>query len=903
MPRPEIRHTAAAGPPRVVLFRHVGINHDSRAKKFALTLHRAGYEVILLSVEYRSKSAPRQESIAGVTVLRLPVHQDPAPPYTSPAPPGDWSRRVARARKRVLEIRKQPVESARARVQKSAALAVATARLILIRGIRKAIELATFWTEPARTLRRLTGSEAQLLRESPVVLHLESALVPVLVKLRPDVLHCHHPWTLRAATRARLELLAMDHSAVIHYDAREDFAGIPETTSGANSSSVSTLAREEASYIRGCRSTSTVSPTIADRIAHRYRLREVPQTILNTPISRDFRRSTTLRTLASLPSDAVLLVYSGSIAAVRGIETLLQGLALLPAHVHLMIVPVPYPNPLVAELRDQAAALGCADRLHFAPPVPPDALFEYLSGADIGVHPLSAGSPNHDAALPNKLFEYLHAGLPLVVSSARMMADFVRSYEIGQVFASDDPESFADAVLHELASPTSVAKVTAAAQKYSWEAQEPAVGAHYNALTGFAGTVPEGPFPALDPVPIADSDPGGVFDYVTKRFRDTVPFWFATGYRWTREAGTEAFLQRAWAEFRPGEPIAAELATESDDLAIVGTATPASAALVAALESSGRPISRLTMFRDAAATEISARLDAAFAKWELLKQGPQRLIYSEPVPRCAPLLATFAAEVTELRQRGHRVAALLDQYSYLAPDLLLAEVPDHPWAVRDSETRQIHSKQVATNVRRLEPAAAAARLSTSLTTAGLLDAVTWLPHPVTMPAAAEHRSAGPCVVVHDDWSESSAEREQLEQSLGSMEDVDVQWLAQDPTQRHRQLAAATIFIDPLNLGEYSPEAATALAHGAIVVTGHFSAAAQRVLDERLREQQLRSEFEQAVICVTAAEISETVSALCTAKEFPRLGAAAASVAARLHSPAAVLARIEQSLEELEADQL
>ena len=87
-------------------------------------------------------------------------------------------------------------------------------------------------------------------------------------------------------------------------------------------------------------------------------------------------------------------------------------------------------------MQELAASLGVEDRLHVAPPVSQDRLVHYLSGADVAVHPMPGGSPNHDQALPNKLFEYLHAGLPLVVSDARLMAEFVTNHEAGEVFVA-----------------------------------------------------------------------------------------------------------------------------------------------------------------------------------------------------------------------------------------------------------------------------------------------------------------------------------------------------------------------------------------------------------------------------------------------------------------------------------
>jgi glycosyltransferase involved in cell wall biosynthesis len=97
-------------------------------------------------------------------------------------------------------------------------------------------------------------------------------------------------------------------------------------------------------------------------------------------------------------------------------------------------------------LRNIAARGGFADRLHFAPFVPSDSVVSYLSTADLAVHPMISGPMNHEIALPNKLFEYIQAQLPLVVSDCEAMARLVLDLRIGDVFISEDVKSLAASI-------------------------------------------------------------------------------------------------------------------------------------------------------------------------------------------------------------------------------------------------------------------------------------------------------------------------------------------------------------------------------------------------------------------------------------------------------------------------
>jgi hypothetical protein len=78
-------------------------------------------------------------------------------------------------------------------------------------------------------------------------------------------------------------------------------------------------------------------------------------------------------------------------------------------------------------------------------------------------------------ALPNKLFNYLHAGLPMVMSNASAQAAFVREHGLGTTFAPHDVDAFVEAVRHALASADVYAARAADPEllaTWSWENQE-----------------------------------------------------------------------------------------------------------------------------------------------------------------------------------------------------------------------------------------------------------------------------------------------------------------------------------------------------------------------------------------------------------------------------------------------
>mgnify|MGYP003329325927 CR=1 FL=1 len=163
------------------------------------------------------------------------------------------------------------------------------------------------------------------------------------------------------------------------------------------------------------------------------------------------------------------------------------------------------------EFEELADSLGVRDRLHIVPPVPSTQVVSYLSTANVGVHPLLPGSPNHEMALPNKLFEYLHAGLPVVVSDCTAQVEFLEEHPVGLVHRAGDAHDLARAVTDVLADRTRYAQRCTDPElldTFSWEGQERALLGVYQGLLPWQPVLPAGqPFavPAEEPRPRTDS--------------------------------------------------------------------------------------------------------------------------------------------------------------------------------------------------------------------------------------------------------------------------------------------------------------------------------------------------------------------------------------------------------------
>ena len=319
-------------------------------------------------------------------------------------------------------------------------------------------------------------------RSIPVTGYYHRAFLPALRDLAPDVIHVHDIHLLAVVAEYAASASPRPH---VIYDAHEFVAGL--AVSGARTQrSVDGWAALERQFIRSADRVITVADGLAERLQALHHLERRPAVVHNAPIAwgagadAGSGSSRSLRSECGIGAGVTLAVYSGALSAARGVDTAVEVLGLLP-DLHLAVVAVPYPHPMEARLREIAARVGAADRLHLVPPVPSHEVPSYLSQADVAVSPILGDSVSYDEALPNKLFEFLHAGLPMVVSDCRAVAQFVTEHGLGAVFRAGDVDDLARGLRDVLADPPHP-DTTDLRREYSWQGQEPHLVAVYDEL-------------------------------------------------------------------------------------------------------------------------------------------------------------------------------------------------------------------------------------------------------------------------------------------------------------------------------------------------------------------------------------------------------------------------------------
>ncbi len=415
--------------PRVILLFASTAEHNSRALRMTRTLVDAGCPVTW--VARAAPGLPDREAREGYDLLRVPL---PGGPRWLPAPrlpvPGTEPRSPAPGappRRRVAAVR------------------------LLLEG-------------PGRLL--------QALRYELVVRRWAAAVERVAPPA--DVWQADGLVMLPVALRLRAR-----HGGRVVYDSLEihvesgRFARLPRTWRWL-------LARRERRWARSADAVITVSRPYADVLARRLGLR--PAIVMNCPPAPPDPapgepggppRPRRLHQLLALDPDLPVVLYHGYLFPHRGIERLFEAMARVP-DAHLVVMGF---GPRFEAYREQAAALPHATRVHVVPGVPPESLLDWVASADVAAMPIEGNTLNHRLTTPNKLFEALAAGVPVVASDLPGMATIVRETGAGVLCDPDDPADIARAILAVLDASAAdreacrARALAAARATYNWERQ------------------------------------------------------------------------------------------------------------------------------------------------------------------------------------------------------------------------------------------------------------------------------------------------------------------------------------------------------------------------------------------------------------------------------------------------
>lgn len=174
--------------------------------------------------------------------------------------------------------------------------------------------------------------------------------------------------------------------------------------------------------------------------------------------------------LYSWEKSDVILLYQGVINHGRGLELLIDSFVKLPKNYKLVIIGN---GPLLNVLVDKKNALEMDESIKFINTVQLSELPKYTRGATLGVNLLEAYNLSKKMASPNKLFEYIHAGLPVIASDTIENKIVLTKFNVG-IITQNNSESIKQNILNITSQDIETFKNSAvsASNYYNWENQE-----------------------------------------------------------------------------------------------------------------------------------------------------------------------------------------------------------------------------------------------------------------------------------------------------------------------------------------------------------------------------------------------------------------------------------------------
>ena len=229
--------------------------------------------------------------------------------------------------------------------------------------------------------------------------------------------------------------------------------------------------------------TIVVSESIADWYANAYRINR-PPVVLNAPNQRALKRNNHFRKQLGIRDDQIILLYQGGLAPGRGVHLVLEGFKARKDD-KVVAVFMGY-GPLQYDIQAVSAQ---QQNIFFYPAVAPQVVLEYTASADFGIHLIQNTCLNHDYCMPNKLFEYAMAGLPVLVSNMKDMSELVSKNQMGAVVSDFSATGINRAIDDFLTQDLTVMKTNAyrVACDHAWEVQEQKMLAAYKGMLGVSG--------------------------------------------------------------------------------------------------------------------------------------------------------------------------------------------------------------------------------------------------------------------------------------------------------------------------------------------------------------------------------------------------------------------------------
>lgn len=216
-------------------------------------------------------------------------------------------------------------------------------------------------------------------------------------------------------------------------DCHEYFCGVPELVGRKNI--IRVWKRIEKKVLPKANRVITVNNSIASLLQQEYHI-DV-DVIKNVPKKITVNKNTNI----NYPNSP-FIIYQGAVNIDRGIEEMINAMQYLPDFKFVIAGK----GDILENLKQYTSSLEWKDRIVFLGVLTPELLKTYTQQAVLGISLEKDTCINYHYCLPNKLFDYIHAGIPVLVSDLPEMRNIVNHFQVGQVTTSYQPKNIAETI-------------------------------------------------------------------------------------------------------------------------------------------------------------------------------------------------------------------------------------------------------------------------------------------------------------------------------------------------------------------------------------------------------------------------------------------------------------------------
>ena len=245
----------------------------------------------------------------------------------------------------------------------------------------------------------------------------------------------------------------------IVYDSHELFPEIPELVNRPFAKKFWTVL--EKTILPKLKNTYTVCNSIAafynDKYATDFK------TIINLPTKKEIVKTT----FPFNYTDEKIILYQGAINVGRGLELMIETMSFLENCIFVIIGD----GDIFESLKEKAITKNLTHKVYFLGRKNPKELHKITPLANLGISIEEDLGLNYRFALPNKIFDYIQANVPILVSDLPEMKSVVLNYKVGEIVTNRDPKKLADQIENLLKKDFTIT-LEKAKKSLIWEHQE-----------------------------------------------------------------------------------------------------------------------------------------------------------------------------------------------------------------------------------------------------------------------------------------------------------------------------------------------------------------------------------------------------------------------------------------------